>query len=114
MAHWAEIDENNIVIRVLVCDNNDPNGDEGYKWLIDNLGGTWVKTSYNAQTNRFRKNFAGIGYTWDKGLDAFIPPKPYPSWILNKDLCIWTTPIPFPNDGNKYLWNEEFKSWVMI
>lgn len=114
MSHWAEIDKNDIVIRVLVCDNNDPNGDEGYRWLVDNLGGTWVKTSYNAQTNKFRKNFAGIGYTWDRDLDAFIPPKPYPSWILDKDLCIWITPIPFPNDGNKYLWNEESMSWIMI
>lgn len=73
MAHWAEVDENNVVVRVLVGDNNDPAGDEGYQWLIDNLGGTWIKTSYNGT---IRKNFAGIGYVYDTVLDAFIPPKP--------------------------------------
>jgi hypothetical protein len=86
MAHWAEVDENNIVLRVTVGDNNDPAGDEGYQWLIDNLGGTWVKTSYNGN---IRKNFAGIGYTYDSVRDAFIPPKPEGEWILNEDTCIW-------------------------
>lgn len=76
MSHWAELDKNNKVIRVLVGDNNDPNGDEGYQWLVDNLGGTWVKTSYNAATNGFRYNYAGIGYTYDPIDDAFIPPMP--------------------------------------
>jgi hypothetical protein len=73
MAHWAEIDDNSKVIRVLVGDNNDPAGDEGYSWLIDNLGGTWVKTSYN---NKIRYNYAGIGYTYDPIDDAFIAPVP--------------------------------------
>ena len=73
MSHWAELDDNNIVLRVLVGDNNDPAGDEGYQWLIDNLGGTWVKTSYNG-TIRF--NYAGIGYTYDPIDDAFIAPMP--------------------------------------
>ena len=73
MAHWAEIDENSKVVRVLVGDNNDPNGDEGYQWLIDNLGGTWVQTSYNAN---FRYNYAGIGFTYDPIDDAFIAPMP--------------------------------------
>jgi hypothetical protein len=87
MSHWAEIDKNNKVIRVLVGDNNDPAGDEGYQWLIDNLGGTWVKTSYNGT---IRKNFAGIGYTYDPARDAFIPPKPeIGEWVLNEDTCIW-------------------------
>ena len=72
MSHWAELDENNKVIRVLVGDNNDPNGDEGYQWLLDNLGGTWVKTSYNGN---IRYNYAGVGYTYDPIDDAFIPPK---------------------------------------
>jgi hypothetical protein len=71
MAHWAELDTDNKVIRVLVGDNNDPNGDEGYKWLVDNLGGTWIKTSYNGN---IRYNFAGIGYTYDAIDDAFIAP----------------------------------------
>lgn len=73
MSHWAEIDENNIVLRVLVGDNNDPAGDEGYSWLLDNLGGTWVKTSYNGN---IRYNYAGIGYTYDPIDDAFIAPIP--------------------------------------
>ena len=87
MAHWAELDQNNIVLRVTVGDNNDPAGDEGYQWLIDNLGGTWVKTSYNGN---IRKNFAGIGYTYDPVRDAFISPKPeIGEWMLNEDTCIW-------------------------
>jgi len=76
MSHWAELDENNKVIRVTVGDNNDPSGDEGYQWLINNLGSTWVKTSYNAATNGFRYNYAGVGYSYDLEADAFIPPKP--------------------------------------
>jgi hypothetical protein len=76
MSHWAEIDNNNKVVRVLVGDNNDPAEDEGYQWLLDNLGGTWIKTSYNAATNGFRYNFAGIGFTYDPIDDAFIAPMP--------------------------------------
>lgn len=73
MAHFAELDDNNIVIRVLVTDNNDPNGDEGYQFLLDTFGGTWLKTSYNAN---IRYNYAGIGYTYDRIDDAFIAPMP--------------------------------------
>jgi hypothetical protein len=82
MAHWAEVDETNTVLRVLVGDNNDPAGDEGYQWLIDNLGGIWVKTSYNA---KIRYNYAGIGFTYDPIDDAFIAPAPceHPELILN-------------------------------
>lgn len=108
MAHWAEIDENNIVTRVLVGSNHD--SDEGYQWLIDNLGGTWVKTSYNTfgGTHKLggtplRKNYAGIGYTYDSVRDAFIPPMPPTTipdidneggtkevtWTLNEDTCNW-------------------------
>ena len=76
MAHFAELDDKNIVVRVLVTDNNDPNGDEGYQFLLDTFGGTWVKTSYNAATNGFRYNYAGIGYTYDPDADAFISPRP--------------------------------------
>ena len=88
MAHWAEIDENNIVLRVTVGDNNDPVGDEGYQWLIDNLGGTWIKTSYN---RNIRKNFAGIGFTYDSVRDAFIPPKIncHPEETLDEETCNW-------------------------
>jgi hypothetical protein len=88
MSHWAEVDSNNIVLRVLVGDNNDPVGDEGYQWLIDNLGGTWIKTSYN---NNIRKNYAGIGYTYDTVRDAFIPPKTncHSEETLNEATCRW-------------------------
>jgi len=89
MSHWAEIDENNIVLRVLVGDNNDPNGDEGYQWLLDNLGGTWVKTSYNGT---IRKNYAGIGYTYDVDRDAFIAPKPDKATGFDETTCQWIVP----------------------
>ena len=124
MAHWAEIDENNKVIRVTVGDNNDPNGDEGYQWLIDNLGGRWVKTSYNTITGEhtkggipLRKNFAGVGYTYDPVRDAFIPRKVHPSFIFNEDKCIWEPPIPAPADAGitkHYKWDEEIVNWIEI
>lgn len=108
MAHWAELDDNNYVIRVTVGDNNDPNGDEGYQWLLDNLGGRWIQTSYNG---KIRKNFAGIGFYYDKELDAFIAPKPFDSWILDKD-AKWQPPKPYPNDEEIYFWDEEKLDWV--
>jgi hypothetical protein len=89
MSHWAEIDNNNIVLRVLVGDNNDPAGDEGYAWLIDNLGGTWIKTSYNA---KIRKNYAGIGYIYDEVKDAFIAPEPEGNIGFNEETCQWIMP----------------------
>jgi hypothetical protein len=85
MSHWAEIDKNNKVIRVLVGNNNDPAGDEGYQWLVDNLGGTWIKTSYNGN---IRYNYAGIGYIYDEDLDAFYLPKCHTEAVLN-DKCLW-------------------------
>jgi hypothetical protein len=111
MAHFAELNENNAVLRVLVTDNNDPNGDEGYQWLIDNFGGTWVKTSYNGN---IRKNFAGIGFYYDETRDAFIPPKPFSSWILDEETCQWNSPTPYPNDSNFYFWDEETLSWKIL
>jgi hypothetical protein len=86
MSHWAELDLDNKVIRVLVGDNNDPAGDEGYQWLIDNLGGTWVQTSYNGN---FRYNYAGAGFTYDEVADAFIAPKPcqHDELLLNDQYC---------------------------
>jgi hypothetical protein len=108
MSHWAELDENNIVLRITVGDNNDPAGDEGHQWLIDNLGGNWIKTSYNGN---IRKNYAAIGYTYDEERDAFILPKPYASWILNEETCQWQAPTPRPNDEGIYNWNESTLSW---
>jgi hypothetical protein len=97
MAHWAEIDNNNIVLRVLVGNNDDPNGDEGYQWLIDNLGGTWIKTSYNA---KIRKNFAGVGFIYDSILDAFVPPRPKAEgdWVLNEETCRWENRTPLEDE----------------
>ena len=89
MSHWAELNENNIVLRVTVGDNNDPNGDEGYQWLIDNLGGSWVKTSYN---RNIRKNYAGIGFTYDPVRDAFIAPKPDNAAGFDENTCQWIVP----------------------
>lgn len=111
MAHWAELDENNVVIRVTVGDNEDPNGDEGYQWLLDNLGGTWVKTSYNGN---IRKNFAGIGMIYNEDLDAFIAPQPYPTWTLNENTCEWQAPVPYPTDGLGYDWDEDTLSWQIV
>jgi hypothetical protein len=111
MSHWAEIDHTNTVLRVLVGDNDDPAGDEGYSWLIDHLGGTWRKTSYNAATNGFRKNYAGVGYIYDEARDAFIAPKPYDSWVLDEATCRWQAPLAYPTDGLEYQWNEADLSW---
>jgi hypothetical protein len=107
MAHWAELDENNIVIRITVGDNEDPNGDEGYQWLIDNLGGRWIKTSYNAN---IRGKFAGVGDTYDEINDRFIEPQPYPSWILDSNFT-WKSPVPVPDEDKAYIWDEESQSW---
>jgi hypothetical protein len=107
MSHFAQLDDKNNVINIVVGDNNDPNGDEGYKWLIDNLGGRWVQTSYNGN---FRKQYAGIGFTYDEANDVFVSPKPYPSWVLdaNQD---WQAPVEYPTDGFTYEWNESELAW---
>jgi hypothetical protein len=106
VSHFAEIDLDNKVTRVLVGDNNDPAGDEGYKWLIDNLGGTWIKTSYN---NNIRGTYAGIGYSYNAAEDIFITPQPYPSWVRTGSF--WNAPTPMPTDGARYLWDEEAGQW---
>ena len=108
MAHFAEIDENNVVIRVLVVPDNAE--DRGQDYLANDLGlgGTWVQTSYN---NRIRKNYAGVGFTYDEQKDAFIPIKPFDSWVLNEDNCQWEAPTPYPQDGKLYVWNEEITDW---
>lgn len=109
MSHWAELDENNKVIRVLVGDNNDPAKDEGYSWLVNNLGGTWVQTSYNG---RIRGVFAGIDFTYNEDEDIFIMPQPYPSWTRNGSY--WEPPVACPVDENVYSWDEETGAWIAI
>ena len=108
MSHWAEIDENNIVTRVLVGNNSEP--DEGEAFM-NSLGGTWVKTSYNGT---IRKNYAGIGYSYDSTRDAFIAPKPFDSWELDEDTCRWEAPVAYPTDGKMYIWNEEITNWEEV
>jgi hypothetical protein len=107
MSHWAEIDENNIVLRVLVGNNSEP--DEGQAFM-ESLGGTWVKTSYNGT---IRKNFAGIGFHYDPVADHFYAPQPYPSWTLDEN-AQWQAPVPYPTDGLMYQWNEELADWQAI
>lgn len=127
MAHFAQLDENNIVINVIVVDNdeviNPITGIEeeilGIAFCKKLLGGDWVQTSYN---RKFRKNFAGLGYTYDAQLDAFVPPKLYPSWVLNNETAIWEPPVgPAPlltqeqlDSGYVYDWDEENLQWQLI
>ena len=124
MAHFCELDSNNVVLRVIVVSNADTStaqGEEkesiGIAFCERLLGGTWVKTSYNAT---IRKNYAGIGYTYDKDRDAFIPPKPYASWVLNETTCLWDAPVAYPTDigtteePKRYSWNEETIGWDLI
>ena len=108
MAHFAEIDENNIVTRVLVVDNSKEH--RGQEFLAEDmgLGGRWIQTSYN---NNFRKQFAGIGYTYDEVNDVFITPQPYASWTLDSNFD-WQAPVPYPNDDNEYYWDEATLSWI--
>ena len=105
MAHFAKIDNNNTVTNVIVAEQDFINsGQVGDSFL-------WVQTSYN---NNFRKNFAGIGSTYDKTRDAFYEPKPYPSWTLVEATCQWEAPVAEPDDGKKYRWNEDTTNWVEI
>ena len=114
MAHFAEIDENNKVIRVIVVNNSDclKDGIEdestGIAFCQNLLGGNWKQTSYN---NRIRKHYAGVGYTYDSDRDAFISPQPYPSWALD-ETCNWQAPVEMPLDDKMYSWDEDKLEWV--
>lgn len=100
MSHYAKI-TNGIVEQVIRSE----------KEFIESLDGEWIQTSYNGS---IRKNYAGIGFTYNTELDAFIPPQTYASWILNEDTCKWEAPVPYPADSNQYIWNEETQSWELI
>jgi hypothetical protein len=111
MAHFAKINEDKIVTEVVVCDD--------IQWLKDNIGGTWIQTSYNTfggvhklGGTPLRKNFAGIGFKYDEQLDAFIPPKPFKSWRLNPETCLWKPLFPYPKDGKSYHWDDNKMTWV--
>lgn len=120
MAHFAQLDEHNIVLQVIVVNNETienlpfPESEPiGVAFCQSLLGADtiWKQTSYN---NNFRVRYAGIGYIYDPTLDAFIPPKPYPSWLLNTTTCDWQAPVPYPNDGNRYKWDETTQSWELM
>lgn len=120
MAHFAQLDENNVVINMIVVHNNellDENGQEseekGVQFCKNHYGQEtiWIQCSYN---NRIRKRFPSIGHFYSADLDAFIYPQPYPSWIFNEETCGWDAPVPNPKDGNPYLWDEETLSWQEI
>jgi hypothetical protein len=101
MAHYAKI-ENGIVTQVIVAE------EEFFDTFVDSSPGEWIQTSYN---NNIRKNYAGVGFTYDSTRDAFIPPQPYNSWTLNEDTCLWEAPTLHPTDGLMYAWNEDTLSW---
>ena len=109
MAHFAELDENNIVLRVVVI--NDDYEADGENWCNNFFGGTWKQTSYN---ETIRKNYAGIGFIYDETRDAFIPPQPYNSWILNETTCRYEAPVPYPSDNKMYEWDEDIINWIEI
>jgi hypothetical protein len=123
MSHFAKI-QNGLVTQVIVAEP------EFFEKFIDSSPGQWIQTSYNTrggihyepnsstpspdQSKALRKNYAGVGYTYDAARDAFIPPPPYASWVLNEFSCLWEPPTPYPNDGGEYVWNEETRSWARL
>lgn len=121
MAYFAEIDNTNTVTRVLAVPDAQQERGQDFLAIDLALGGTWIQTSYNTLGGvhanggtPLRKNYAGIGYTYDSGRDAFIPPKPYESWLLDEDTCLWGAPVPYPTDGGMYRWDEDTLSWVEV
>ena len=111
MSHFAKVVDGKVV-QVIVAEP------EFFETFVDSSPGTWIQTSYNTvggqhpEGRPLRKNYAGVGYTYDPQRDAFIPPKPFPSWVLNEDTCLWDSPVPYPNDGDRYRWDESTQSWV--
>jgi hypothetical protein len=104
MAHYAKVN-NGIVEQIIVAEV------EFFDTFIDSSPGEWIQTSYN---NNIRKNYAGVGFTYDSTRDAFIPPKPYPSWVLNEDTCQYDSPVPYPDNDKRYEWNEETTNWKEV
>ena len=117
MAHFAQLDENNIVVQVIVAgDEYESTGEQLY---AETVGGVWKRTSYNtvSGTHRnggtpFRGNYAGVGFKYDETLDAFIPPKPFESWLFNESTFNWVPPIPVPDASSVWMWDEEKQAWV--
>ncbi len=113
MAHYAKV-VNNLVTQVIVAEA------EFFETFVDTSPGEWIQTSYNTHGGQhpnntpLRKNYAGIGFTYNKELDAFIPPKPYASWVLDEETCLWNAPVAMPTDDKRYGWNEDTLSWIEI
>ena len=125
MAYYALLDDNYIVVQVITGKDESDTSHNWEQHYGDLLGGICKRTSYNTYGNvhygpdklpdekpPYRKNYAGIGYTYDPQRDAFIPPRPYLSWVLNDITCIWDPPVPYPNDGQRYSWDETTQSWI--
>jgi hypothetical protein len=113
MAHFAKLGTGNIVEKLEVVSNDIATNEQAGVDFLNNIYNTrdvWKQTSYN---NNIRKNYAGIGYTYDSTRDAFIPPQPYPSWTLNEDTCQWDSPVPYPSDDKHYIWDEATTNWVL-
>jgi len=130
MSHFAKLDENNVVTFVTVGRQEDDGREQE---LFERTGDVYKQTSYNTyggvhyttdddgnrvpsedQSKALRKNYAGIGFTYDEERDAFIPPKPYDSWVLDEDTCLWVAPVPMPEDGGAYTWDEDAGDWVAV
>ena len=118
MAHFAEINDQNIVTRVLVVPDDQEHRGQDFLANDVGLGGTWIQTSYNTRggvhfsgKTPLRKNYAGIGFKYDSVKDAFIPPQPFSSWTLNEETCVWNSPKPYPTDGKSYVWVEQIQDW---
>jgi hypothetical protein len=114
MAHFAKIGTGNIVEKVEVVSNDIATTEQAGVDFLNNLyksRDVWKQTSYNGN---IRKNFAGKGYTYDQTRDAFIPPKPFNSWVLNETTCLWEAPVVYPNDGQDYIWNETIQNWELV
>jgi len=118
MAHFAQLDENNVVTQVIVVANSDTADASGVEkehigaaFCERLFGGTWKQTSYNGNK---RKNYAGIGFTYREDIDAFVPPKPYASWVLNEATAQWEAPVAMPDDGGRYTWDEDNQAWVEV
>ena len=114
MAHYAKVVDG-IVTKVIVAEA------EFFDTFVDDSAGEWIQTSYNTHGGEhtlggtpLRKNFAGIGFTYDRNKDAFIPPQPYMSWTLNETTCLWEAPVAYPNDGKQYIWNENITNWTEV
>ena len=124
MAHFAKLDENNLVLEVIVVADSDAPTEAKGQTFLQNLYKntiTYKQTSYNTIAGEhklggtaFRKNYAGIGYTYDASKDAFIPPKPFNSWTLNEDTCQWEAPVAYPDDGKSYVWKEDTQTWILF